>query len=65
MVGLGVAQALVSGSAGYAVLYLILAPVWLLILTMILRCVTRAGLDIPATLYRGSNRRASITEPID
>lgn len=49
MVGLSVAQALVSGSAGYAVLYLILAPVWLLILTMILRCVTPAGLGFPAT----------------
>lgn len=41
-VALSVAQALMSGSAGYALLYLILAPVWLLILTMVLRCVPKA-----------------------
>jgi hypothetical protein len=36
---LAVAQALLSGSAGYAILYLVLTPVWMLIITMAFRSV--------------------------
>lgn len=43
---MGIFQAVTSGSAGYALLYIVLAPIWLLILTMALRLLSELCISV-------------------
>ncbi len=43
---LAIAQAVLSGSAGYAILYLVLAPIWMLILTMAFRLLSELCISV-------------------